>query len=142
MSAAAKADMSRSRFSGRLRGLVPAIVPEISKALFAAGEALAVDAQTSITEGSVSGRQHIPSAAGQPPNADTHHLANNIEVTQDTPLKVVVTSKAKYSASLEFGTSRMSERPFMRPAAERARPEINKRISRAARRAIRQHFRG
>jgi HK97 gp10 family phage protein len=134
--------MASRAFTHKLRSLMPAIVPDISKALFAAGEVLAVEAQTSITEGSVSGRQHIPSAAGQPPNADTHHLANNIEVTQDAPLKVVVTSKAKYSASLEYGTSRMAARPFMRPAVERTRAEINKRISRAARRAIRQHFKG
>lgn len=108
--------------------------------MYAAGELLAVEAQISITEGAVSGKNHVPSAPGRAPNADTHHLANNIEVIQVEPLKVLVTSRAKYSAALEFGTSKMAARPFMQPAATKTRPEINRRIGRAARRAVRRHF--
>jgi len=44
---------------------------------------------------------------------------------------VRVTSNAKYSAALEFGSSKMEARPFMRPARDKTRPEAVKLINRA-----------
>ena len=64
------------------------------------------DAQTSITEGAVSGAGHIPSDPGEAPNNDTGVLANNIETLETGPLKVTVSSNAPYAAALEFGSSR------------------------------------
>ena len=93
-------------------------------ALFAAGELVATTAQTSITRGAVSGKNHVPSAPGEPPNNDTGVLANNIEVTQPKPLLVKITSKAPYSAALEFGSSKMEARPFMRPARDQTRKDV------------------
>lgn len=97
---------------------------EIGRALFVAGETIQVEAQVSITTGAVSGRGHVPSRPGRPPNADTHLLADNIETNQLSPLRVEVSSNAPYSAALEFGTSRMAERPYMRPAVAKTRKEI------------------
>lgn len=111
---------------------------QVSAALFAAGEVVAVEAQVSITRGAVSGKSHVPSAPGLPPNADTHFLANNIEVRQITPLIVEVSSNAPYSAPLEFGTSKMAARPFMRPAREKTRPEVEDMVKAAVRRAVRR----
>jgi len=96
---------------------------EIGKALFAAGDLIKVDAQLSITEGAVSGKGHVPSNPGEPPNADTHLLSDNIEVTQPAALRVEVSSNAPYSSELEFGTSKIAARPFMGPAAARKRRE-------------------
>ena len=99
---------------------------EVGKALYAAGDLIKIDAQISITEGAVSGKNHVPSKPGEPPKADTHLLSDNIEVVQPAPLRVEVSSNAPYAADLEFGTSKMAERPYMRPAAARKRKEAVK----------------
>lgn len=97
----------------------------VGKALFAGGERIQVEAQISITSGAVSGKNHKPSKPGEAPNADTHYLANNVETQQVSPLVVRVTSEAEYSTELELGTSKMAARPFLRPAKEAMRAEVN-----------------
>ena len=96
----------------------------VGRALFAGGEAIKAEAQHSITEGAVSGANHVPSAPGQPPNEDTGTLRRNITVTQIGPLHVRVASNAPYSAFLEFGTSKMAARPFMGPAARAKKKQV------------------
>ena len=97
----------------------------IMQKLYEAGELVRADAANSIKAGAISGPGHIPSAPGQPPNADTHHLDLNIDVRVNPGrLSVSVISLARYSAALEFGTSRMIERPFMGPALRRNRNRI------------------
>lgn len=96
----------------------------VGQALFVGGDMIKADAQHSITEGAVSGKHHVPSAPGEPPNEDTGHLRTEIEVTQTGPLRVEVSSNARYSAALEFGTSKMAARPFMGPAARRNREKV------------------
>lgn len=114
----------------RLRALAsPAMANEVDKALFHAGELIQTEAQISITRGAVSGKNHVPSAPGQPPNQDTGVLAGNIETTRAGKLRVRVTSKAGYSSALEFGTSKMAARPFMRPARDKMRPQVEKLIA-------------
>lgn len=105
--------------------------PDVSRALFAGGERIAVAAQLSITSGSVSGKGHVPSAPGEPPNQDTGVLAGNIEVTQPSPLVVEVSSNAPYSRALEDGTSKMAARPFMRPARDKERRNVEQLVRRA-----------
>lgn len=98
---------------------------DVKKQLAAAGEIVRADAAKSIREGAVSGPGHVPSAPGQPPNADTHRLDLSIDVVLDPGGKSVrVVARAPYSAYLEFGSSRMAERPFMRPALRRNRNRI------------------
>lgn len=90
----------------------------VYQALFAGGNLIQVAAQTSITEGSISGAGHVASAPGEPPNADTRLLDTSIETTGDPgALKVEVSSNAPYSVPLEDGSSKMAARPFMRPAS-------------------------
>lgn len=91
----------------------------LGKALFAAGERIQVEAQLSLTRGAVSGKNHVPSSPGEPPNQDTGVLGGNIETVMTGPLAVEVSSNAPYSSPLEFGTSRMAARPFMRPARDK-----------------------
>lgn len=85
----------------KLRGA--AMVRPVTQAIFASAQDLAVDASLSITKGSVSGKGHVASAAGTPPNNDTGVLARNIEAVSTGPLKAETSSNAPYAAIQEFG---------------------------------------
>lgn len=137
--------MARSRMIGakahiaRLRKLSGSDMERaVGKALFAAGEAIQVKAQVSITSGSVSGRNHVPSKPGEPPNQDTGTLANNIETVQLKPLLVEVSSNAPYSAALEFGSSKVAARPFMVPARDAKRKEAEQLVKNAVAAVVRR----
>ena len=104
-------------------------------ALFEAADAVRAEASRSITAGSVSGKNHVPSKPGEAPNNDTGDLRNKIEVSQTRLDKARVTSSAEHSKPLEFGSSKMAARPFMRPARDKIRPQalrlLKQRINRA-----------
>lgn len=111
---------------------------DVYRALFAAGNLIETHAEQSITNGSVSGANHVPSAPGEPPNADTRLLDTSIETTgSKQKMKVFVTSNAPYSLALEQGTSKMAARPFMGPAVRAKRGEavelVRQAVSRVAR---------
>lgn len=54
---------------------------------------------------------------------DTGNLKNSIDVEFDSDgLTAIVAPHTEYAAFVEFGTRRMSARPYMTPAAERNRP--------------------
>jgi len=135
--------MTGSRIRGgkahlaRLRKLEKDTTRFVGKALFAGGESIQVEAQLSITQGAVSGKNHVPSKPGEPPNQDTGVLSGNIETVQKAPLLVEVSSSG-YSAYLEFGTSKMAARPFMRPARDKKRAEVVALVERAVSQAVRQ----
>jgi len=121
----------------RLKKLTnPQAMQLISKALYNAGEKIQVEAQLSITRGSISGKDHVASLPGQPPNQDTGVLANNIETVQKGPLLVEISSNAPYAAALEFGTSKMGERPYMRPARDKMRGEVTEFMVKAVKKAV------
>lgn len=110
------------KHSERLKSLA-GVAPKVLRALYVAGQNIELTAENSITRGSVSGKGHVPSKPGEPPNADTRLLDTSIETTIESrmPPTVAVTSNAPHSAALEFGTSKMAERPFMRPATKKNR---------------------
>lgn len=118
----------------RIRG--EAMVREVGKAVFAASDYLKAEAQISISTGAVSGKNHVPSAPGEPPNYDTGHLADNIENRKTGALTAEVSSNASYSAALEFGTSKMAARPFMQPAAQKTRKEAQRLVAEAVKRVV------
>ncbi|WP_293920677.1 HK97-gp10 family putative phage morphogenesis protein [Sphingobium sp. UBA5915] len=119
----------------RLRQLrSPAMKREVGKAVVAAADLIKVDAQVSISEGSVSGRNHTPSAPGSAPNYDTGHLSDNITARRTGLDTAEVSSNAQYSAPLEFGTSKMAARPFMQPAAEKNRKKATALVVEAVKR--------
>jgi len=107
------------------------------RALYAAGQLIEIEAEISITRGSVSGKGHVPSKPGEPPNADTRLLDTSIDTVVVGPNRVDVVSSAPYSAALEFGTSRMAERPFMGPAARAKTAEAVDLIARAVKASAR-----
>lgn len=116
--------MTAKSHSDRLKRMVQRTPREVARALYSAGQLIELDWERSITAGSISGANHIPSAPGQPPNADTHFLDSNIETRIGGPGLVVVESLAPYSAALEYGTSKMQARPSARPAVERNRKKV------------------
>ena len=150
--------------SARLKRMAgPETVRKVGAALFAGGQMIQVEAQRSITEGSVSGKGHVPSLPGEPPNQDTGVLANNIETASVGPLKVEVSSNAPYAAALEkgskrkagvgarsfsaesgkfgpirveFGDSKTAARPYMTPAMNKKRKEVVQLVRRAVSEAV------
>lgn len=122
--------------SARLHRMTsPAQVSRVSRALFKAGQIIEVTAEHLITAGSTSGKGHVASKPGEPPNRDTGVLDGNIETIQDQPLRVLVASNAPYARELELGTSRMAARPYMGPAVAMKRDEVTAYIRQVVRNA-------
>jgi HK97 gp10 family phage protein len=114
----------------------PEMVKAVGAALFVAGDMIKVDAQISVTAGSVSGKGHVVSAPGDPPNNDSGDLVRGIENTQVAPLRVEVTSSAPHAVPLEVGTSKMAARPYMGPAAQKNRAEATQLVREAVSRVV------
>lgn len=111
-------------FRNRLARMRNAPAGQIAR-LYRDGEKVRKEAANSIIAGSISGPGHIPSAPGEPPNRDTSNLDKSIDVRVDRQRgRVDVIASAPYSAALEFGTSTIEERPFMRPALRKHRNAI------------------
>jgi len=66
---------------------------------------------------------HTASAPGEPPAVDTGRLRASISFHTYTNY-VDVGTNVEYAAPLEFGTSKMAARPFLRPALQRNQREI------------------
>ncbi len=62
---------------------------------------------------------------------DTGFLRSSIQTARGPDDTVVVSAEAEYAAYVEYGTSRMAARPYMRPAAEEHMPEIEQAIAAA-----------
>jgi HK97 gp10 family phage protein len=120
---------------------------ELMAALTSIGFRIQEEAITSITQDPKTGRTykrrsvtHTASAPGEAPASDTGRLVGSFAVKPNRAKKSV-TIKAgggnvKYAHALEFGTNKMAERPFMRPAVKKAKAFAQKRIEDAANRAI------
>ena len=113
---------------------------EIKKRLFSSANLVEAEAKQSIQRGVKSGRVykrrsivHQASAPGEPPASDTGFLVSNITKTavekSGTELSISVESKAPYSKFLEFGTRKMSARPFLQPALEKNRNKIKSKFA-------------
>ena len=114
-----------ARHSARLQRMrSPAARQRIGAAIFAGANEIATEARLSITQGSVSGKGHVASAPGEPPNRDTGHLDTNIETERTGELTAKAESKAAYALALEKGTSKMAARPYMVPATAKKRKRV------------------
>ena len=117
----------------------------VRKAVAAGGQMVRTTAVKSINQQSGGGkryikynpnRTHLASAPNTPPNTDTGYLVNNIFLTFTADkLSAMVTSRAKYSAALEFGARsiNLEPRPFMVPALEENRNKIQDLFKKALR---------
>ncbi|TZG25582.1 HK97-gp10 family putative phage morphogenesis protein [Sphingomonas montanisoli] len=117
----------------------PEAVRLMGQALYVAGDLIATDAAISITAGAVSGKGHVASRPGEAPNADTHRLDRSIETVLVGPLHVQVSANAPYAAALEFGTSKVAERPFMRPSVAKNRDEVRQMVGDAVSAVVRRN---
>jgi HK97 gp10 family phage protein len=79
------------------------------------------------------GKIHVASIAGMPPNIDMGKLMNAIYTyTPKRFSRAISTGDTEYAVYLEFGTSRMAARPFMRPMAAKMRkllPQLLKNVA-------------
>lgn len=117
----------RKQHSDRLRKMSgPEVVKAASGVLFVGSDMIRAEAFQSISRGSVSGAGHVASAPGEPPNRDLGGLQAGLENVMKAPLLAEVSSNAPYAAPLEFGSSRMAARPYMRPARDKKAPEIQR----------------
>ena len=73
-------------------------------------------------------RTHTQSAPLAPPASDTGFLVSQItmevDAKRDGSVVGQIISAAPYSKPLEFGTTNMTERPFMRPALRKNKRKI------------------
>lgn len=69
--------------------------------------------------------QHMASAPNSPPNTDTGALVRSVVVEVQRE-DVYVGSGLEYAPYLEFGTKRMTQRPWLNPALEQNRRRIVK----------------
>lgn len=111
------------RFTAKLDDLSKQSRALIGRVVEDAAERVAADAAISITSGSIQGKGHIRSKPGEPPNAEWGQLHTSIKVEKVDDLHWRVAVYAPYAAHLEFGTSRMAARPFLKPAERKNRDE-------------------
>jgi hypothetical protein len=74
-------------------------------------------------------KMHQASAPGEAPATDTGTLVARINhQVIDSGLEASVFSDVSYAGYLERGTKRMAPRPYIMPAAEKARPDFERDI--------------
>jgi HK97 gp10 family phage protein len=115
----------------------------LGRAVMAGGFVLETAVKVSMSATSHSGKMygsHRASAPGETPAVDTGVLVNSINTqlvsSSDTEAIAEVGTGVLYSEFLEFGTSRMEARPFMRPAFDNNEAKIKDTIRRFAKQQI------
>jgi len=112
----------------------PAISSEILNQLEQAIAKATLDIEAQVKDGWSSSS---PSRAGDPPGIDTGTLANSIESDINrSELTGEVGTALEYGPHLEFGTTRMPARPWLRPAVAKVAPSFE-----AYLRSIEDHLR-
>lgn len=110
----------KDRILRKLRYLQSREFEELAGAVvYEAADAVRAEAFQSISRGSVSGAGHVPSKPGEPPMRDSGTLQAGLKVQRTGLLTAEVRSEAEYAAALEFGSSRVAARPYLRPARDK-----------------------
>lgn len=110
----------KDRALRKLRFLASREFDELAGAvIYEAADAVRAEAFRSISAGSVSGAGHVPSKPGEPPKREFGDLQAGLKVERTGLLSAEVRAEAAHSAPLEFGSSKMAARPFMRPARDK-----------------------
>ena len=82
------------------------LIKAVGRVLYVGADMIRAEARRSISAGSVSGKRHVPSQPGEPPNRDTGVLQAHLRAELVAPLEAKVTSEAPYASALEDGSSR------------------------------------
>lgn len=120
------------------------LMSEAEKEIRAGAFMVQSDAIKSIQRGNKTGRTykrgnvtHQASAPGEAPASDTGNLASSIlAVPESTSSAYLVGSNLSYSKELEFGTKEMKPRPWLIPALESNRKQIERNIQLALSRKL------
>ena len=122
------------RFRRMMKNLPKVLKKELVKEFNKAASDMVKDIRASIEKSSGSYKEgpkgHWSSPPGTPPNSITGALARSVKVVQrakQSNIQIVVDVDAFYGAWLEFGTTKMAPRPFMRPAFRKHSPKLTKR---------------
>jgi HK97 gp10 family phage protein len=117
----------------------------LGEAVVAGGFVLETAVKISMSAASHTGRQygkHKASAPGETPAVDTGVLVNSIETqlasSSATDAWAEVGTGVEYAEFLEFGTSKMAARPFMRPGYDNNVAKIEATVRDFAKREIEQ----
>ena len=123
----------QGKHSRRLKAMTgPRMRGRIYTALFAGADLIRTEAALSIVAGSIQGKGHIPSKPGEPPNRDTAQLDTSIITEGDrSRLRAEVSANTDYAVDQELGNSKMAERPYMRPATDKNRDAVVRKVGHA-----------
>tara|TARA_R110000851_G_scaffold143173_1_gene282056 strand:- start:524 stop:952 length:429 start_codon:yes stop_codon:yes gene_type:complete len=115
----------------------------MQEALVISGKKVQREAKLLISTSSPSGifyGRHRASAAGEAPASDTGNLVRNIKVKEEKrSVKVgILDQKAIYGAYLEFGTSTIAPRPWLKPATDMSKDFIKKSFTIALKKNIKR----
>lgn len=144
--------LSFKEFSEYLGKIAPHVEEETTKAIELCCQKVRSDIQESMTKTERNmnksyythnkTKPHYPSLPGNPPAPDTGNLRNSIryEVHAEprSPYGVVGTTQKDppYGQYLEYGTSKVAPRPWLRPAMEKNNEWIRKSIAKAVVRGL------
>lgn len=100
---AVKRSGGRGALEAKLRRLTEAMRREMKAAVGTVADNIQVDAQISLSTGSVGGKNHQPSAPSTPPNSNSGGLADSIKVEHVDDLIARVVVHSPYGAIQELG---------------------------------------
>ncbi len=130
------------KLEAKLKKLRPLMMDKVFAALESSANTIRTNAIKSI-QAAPSGKPYvrykngnkrtgIASAVGDPPHTDTGNLVNNIQVQRRKDSVVVGSMEAApYGKWLEYGTSKMGARPWLKPALDVSQPIIIQKLKRA-----------
>ena len=124
------------RHAARLAALPARTRAHVGQAIFVGANQIETEARLLIVTGAIQGAGHIPSLPGEPPNRDTGQLDQSIVALKTGDMTAEASVNAPYAVALELGTSRMAERPYMRPAVAKERPAAVRKVRDAINRVI------
>ena len=93
----------------------------------AAGEMMLELAQKhaeTVKQSMVHGDASDPSAPGQIPHTVSGKLRDSIHAEKSGPTSARSVADAPHATALEFGTSKIAERPYMRPALKQMKKDV------------------
>ena len=109
----------------KMKALGVDIAKEAKNAVHESALKIEADAKVLIQRGARTGHvygHHISSAPGEAPKTDTGNLVSNITSNvQGLRADIGSRAQAMYGAYLEFGTTTISPRPWLRPTVEKNR---------------------
>lgn len=125
------------RTANQVRGeAIKMISREISKGQVYTHHFTAMLPNGALIEGDKRSKPHTASAEGDAPNTDTGRLVSSIAVENKRRGTSFVGTSVEYGKYLEFGTSKMAARPWLRPAMERNQAKLTESITNAIKESI------